>query len=153
MGGSKGGTRMSVEERDELTGTARPGGRLRRVAGGRRRVVKVMLSPHEEEWLVPKAAAMGVSVQRLLVESAMSGGPPSVLVRRTLYQEFLAARRDVHGAANNLNQLARLGNEEGRLPRGIEPTLGRLMAAQGRLTDLAAQVTAHLSGHPRGIGE
>ena len=144
---------MAVEEGDDLTGTARPGGRQRRVAGGRRRVVKVMLSPEEEQWLVPKAAAMGVSVQRLLVESAMSGGPASVLVRRTLYQEFLAARRDVHGAANNLNQLARLGNERGQVPRGIGPTLERLEASQGRLTDLAAQVTAHLNGQPEGTGE
>src|SRR5271170_2925549 len=58
-------------------GTAGPGGRMRRLPGGRRRVVFVRLSPDEEAWIVPKAAAQGLSVQRFLVESAMPEGRPS----------------------------------------------------------------------------
>ena len=89
-------------------GTAGPGGRMRRLPGGRRRVVFVRLSPDEEAWIVPKAAAEGLSVQRFLVESAMPEGRPSLLARRALYREFFAARRDLHGACTNLNQLAHL---------------------------------------------
>ena len=85
-------------------GTARPGGRLRRVAGGRQRVFKVSVSAAEEEWLVPRAAALGVSVQRLLVESAMAGGPAPAAERRALYRVLQAAARDVHGVAVNVNQ-------------------------------------------------
>ena len=55
-------------------GTAGPGGRMRRLPGGRRRVVFVRLSPDEEAWIVPKAAAEGLSVQRFLVESAIPRG-------------------------------------------------------------------------------
>jgi hypothetical protein len=51
--------------------TVRPGGRLLRRAGGCRRIVKVLLSPEEETWVVPKAAARGLSVQPFLVESAL----------------------------------------------------------------------------------
>jgi hypothetical protein len=133
-------------------GTARPGGRLKRVAGGRRRAVLVRLSATEEEWLVPKAAALGISVQRLLVESAMGGGPASVLARRTVYDELLAARRDVLGVAVNINQLARWGNEHARMPAGVAASLQRFEAAQARLTELAERVVGQLTGAAGGTG-
>lgn len=135
---------MTLDGRGEAVGTARPGGRLRRVSGGRRRVVKVLLSEEEEAWLVPRAAGMGLSVQRLLVESAMGGGPGSVLVRRTLFEEFLAARRDLHGAAVNLNQIARLGNERRQVPDGVVEAVARLEVAQGRMDRLAGDVAARV---------
>ncbi len=137
---------MDIMDSDRTPGTTRPGGRLRRVAGGRQRVVKVRLSAHEEEWLVPKAAVMGISVQRLLVESAMAGGPGSVRLRRTMSEEFLAARRDVHGAAVNLNQLARLGNEHGQAPGGVAAAVARFSEAQERLSGLAEQIVSELNG-------
>jgi hypothetical protein len=56
----------------------------------------------EEAWIVPKAAAEGLSVQRFLVESAIEGRP-SLLARRALYREFFAARRDLHGSYTNLS--------------------------------------------------
>ena len=133
-------------------GTARPGGRLKRVAGGRRRTVLVRLSAGEEEWLVPKAAAMGISVQRLLVESAMGGGPASVLARRTVYDELLAARRDVLGVAVNINQLARWSNEHARMPPGVAQSIQRFEAAQARLTELAERVVDQLTGATGGTG-
>jgi hypothetical protein len=112
--------------------------------------VLVRLSAGEEEWLVPKAAAMGISVQRLLVESAMGGGPASVLARRTVYDELLAARRDVLGVAVNINQLARWGNEHARMPPGVAASIQRFEAAQARLTELAERVVDQLTGAPRG---
>ena len=112
--------------------TARPGGRLRRRAGGRRRIVKVLLSPEEEAWIVPKAAAEGLSVQRFLVESAMPEGRPSLLARRALYREFFAARRDLPGACTNLNQLAHLGNQRRELPDGVADSVGEVGAAMER---------------------
>jgi hypothetical protein len=118
-------------------GTAAPGGRMRRLPGGRRRVVFVRLSPDEEAWIVPKAAAEGLSVQRFLVESAMPEGRPSLLTRRALYREFFAARRDLHGACTNLNQLAHLGNQRREVPMGVEGCVVELEAAMERLVGLA----------------
>ncbi len=94
----------------EATATACPGGRLRRRPGGRQRVVGVRLSPEEEAWIVPRAAAEGLSVQRFLVESALPEGRPSLLARRALCREFLAVARDLHGACANLNQLTHIAH-------------------------------------------
>ena len=47
----------------------------------------------------------------------MPEGRPSLLARRALYREFFAARRDLHGACTNLNQLAHLATNGGRSPR------------------------------------
>ena len=128
--------------------TARPGGRLRRHAGGRRRRVKVLLSPEEEAWVVPKAAAEGLSVQRFLVESALPEGRPSLLARRALYGEFLAARRDLFGACTN--QLAHLGNQGRDVPTGVEASVAELEAAMKRLVELAGLPVAHPKRSPEG---
>ena len=130
--------------------TARPGGRLRRRAGGRRRIVKVLLSPEEEAWVVPKAAAEGLSVQRFLVESALPGGRPSLLARRALYREFFAARRDLHGACTNLNQLAHLGNQRREVPTGVGGSAAEVEAAMVRLVELARLLVAHPKSSPGG---
>ena len=130
--------------------TARPGGRLRRRAGGRRRIVKVLLSPEEEAWVVPKAAAEGLSVQRFLVESAMPEGRPSLLARRALYREFFAARRDLYGACTNLNQLAHLGNQRREVPTGVEASVADVKAAMERLVELAGLLVAHPKSSPGG---
>ena len=102
-----------------------------------RRVVFVRLSSDEEAWIVSKAAPEGLSVQRFLVESAMPEGRPSLLARRALYCEFFAARRDLHGACTNLNQLAHLGNQRREVPTGIEGRVAELEAAMERLVGLA----------------
>ena len=131
-------------------GTAGPGGRMRRLPGGRRRVVFVRLSPDEEAWIVPKAAAEGLSVQRFLVESAMPEGRPSLLARRALYREFFAARRDLHGACTNLNQLAHLGNQRREVPTGVEGCVAEVEAAMARLVGLAGLLVPHPKSSPGG---
>jgi hypothetical protein len=123
---------------------------MRRLAGGRQRVVFLRLSPREEAWIVPKAAAEGLSVQRFLVESALPEGRPSLLARRALYREFFAARRDLHGVCTNLNQLAHLGNQRRQVPTGIEGSLAGVLAAMERLVELAGLLVAHPSSSPRG---
>ena len=116
--------------------------------GGRRRIVKVLLSPEEEAWVVPKAAAEGLSVQRFLVESAMPEGRPSLLARRALYREFFAARRDLHGACTNLNQLAHLGNQRREVPMGVGGSVAEVEAAMERWWSSPALLVAHPKGSP-----
>jgi hypothetical protein len=132
--------------------TAQPGGRMRRLAGGRKRVVFVRLSPEEEAWIVPKAAAEGLSVQRFLVESALPGGRPSLLARRALYREFFAARRDLHGACTNLNQLAHLGNQRREIPTGVGCSAAEVEAAMVRLVELARLLVTHPKSSTGGTG-
>jgi Bacterial mobilisation protein (MobC) len=126
---------------------------LRRRTGGRRRIVKVLLSPEEEAWVVPKSAAEGLSVQRFLVESALSEGRPSLLARRALYREFFAARRDLSGACTNLNQLAHLGNQRRAVPTGVEASVADVKAAMERLVELAGLLVAHAKRNPGGAEE
>jgi hypothetical protein len=103
----------------------------------------VLLSPEEEAWVVPKAAEEGLSVQRFLVESAMPEGRPSLLARRALYREFFAARRDLHGACTNLNQLAHLGNQRREVPTGVGGSVAEVTAAMERLVELGGLLAAH----------
>jgi hypothetical protein len=132
--------------------TASPGGRMRRLPGGRRRVVFVRLSPDEEAWIVPKAAAEGLLVQRFLVESALPGGRPSLLARRALCREFLAVARDFHGACVNLNQLAHLAHVRRDVPTGADEVLAEVRELGRRIVELAALLSARTGGPP-GEGE
>ncbi len=139
---------MDTGSEGQQLGTALPGGRLRRVDGGRQRVVKVRLSVEEEAWLVPRAAAMGVSVQRLLVESAMPGGPVPPAERRAVYRLLETGFRDLREAAVNLNQLARWGNEERQLPPGIAEAVQRLEVGKAAMLE-AAERLAEVFGRSR----
>ena len=122
---------------------------MRRRPGGRQRLVGVRLSPEEEAWIVPKAAAEGVSVQRLLVESAMPEGRPSMLARRALYREFLAVARDLHGACLNLNQLTHIAHVRRDIPSGADEVLAEVQGAGKRMAELAALLTASRGRLPR----
>ena len=138
-----GKTRRGTRPEGERTlSTARPGGRMRRRPGGRQRLVGVRLSPEEEAWIVPKAAAEGVSVQRLLVESTMPEGRPNLLARRALYREFLAVARDLHGACVNLNQLTHIAHVRRDIPSGADEVLAEVRGAGKRMAELAALLTA-----------
>ena len=108
-------------------------GRLRRQRGGRRHVVKVLLSEREATVLSARAGRAGVSVQRFLLESALIGNEPTVSERHALYRTLLAARRTIAGAANNLNQLARVANTTGRVPAELEDVAGAIVKASGVL--------------------
>ena len=115
----------------------------------------VRLSPDEEAWIVPKAAAEGLSVQRFLVESALPEGRPSLLARRALCREFLAVARDFHGACVNLNQLTRLAHVRRDVPTGADEVMAEVRAGGRRIVELAALLSGRAAGSPgegRGVG-
>lgn len=85
-------------------------GRRRRAnaRGGRSHRHEVKVSAEEEARLVALAEAQGVTVARLLVESAMAGERgETASERRALITELFAVHRSVAGVANNVNQIAR----------------------------------------------
>ena len=96
-------------------------------------MVKVLLSEREATVLDARAERAGVSVQRFLLESALIGNQQTVSERHALYRTLLAARRTVAGAANNLNQLARVANTTGRVPAELDDVSDAIVKASGAL--------------------
>jgi hypothetical protein len=65
-----------------------------------------------------RAAGLGVSVPRLLVESALSG-VETPAERRAWIAEVFELRRLLATIANNINQLARTANISGEVAAGV----------------------------------
>jgi len=83
----------------------------------------VRVTPEEEAQLLQRAVAQGVSVPRLMIESALSGHPETSTQRRDAMRELFALRRQLAGIANNVNQIARAANTDGRAPVGTAAAL------------------------------
>jgi Bacterial mobilisation protein (MobC) len=96
---------------------ARPVGRVNRAREAEPRDVykQVTLTATELGQLQERAAGLGVSIPRLLVESALSG-VETPAARRAWIAELFELRRLVATIANNVNQLARTANISGELP-------------------------------------
>lgn len=115
-------------------------GRRRRanVEGGRGGVVKVRVSAEERAELDRlRGLAGGITVQRLLVESALSAGEGTPSERRAALVELFGLRRDLSGMAVNLNQAARRANAGDGFPveevRVALVELRRLAGPGGRI--------------------
>ena len=108
---------------------ARPKGRVRRgrEAPPRRVYQQVKLTDEERDQLRARAAQLGMSVPRLMVESALSG-VETPTERRRMVAELFEARRLLATVANNVNQLARTANISGQVSEGrrLEQTLGEV---------------------------
>jgi hypothetical protein len=87
----------------------------------------VLLTAGEQAQLHARAAELGVSVPRLLVESALSE-VETPAERRAWIAELFELRRLLATVANNVNQLARTANTTGELPMGggLTRTLGEV---------------------------
>jgi hypothetical protein len=108
---------------------SRPVGRVRRRRGAEPRRVsqQVLLTAEEQEQLRARAGELGVSVPRLLVESALSG-VETPAERRAWIAELFELRRLLATIANNVNQLAKTANITGEVPVGarLTRTLGEV---------------------------
>lgn len=118
---------MSAHERER-----RPFRRRRRenAPGGRSHSHRVRVSPEEEAQLVLRAERMGVTVPRLLVESALQGGAERLEARRTeseervqLGVELNQLQRKVGAIGVNINQIARATNTTGEWQPELESSL------------------------------
>ena len=118
---------------------ARPKGRTRRgrEAEPRRVYQQVKLTEAEREQLRARAAELGVSVPRLMVEAALSG-VETPTDRRRMVAELFEVRRLLATVANNVNQLARSANISGQVDVGrrLEETLGEVDELLVRMREL-----------------
>jgi hypothetical protein len=114
----------------------RPNGRTRRAREPVRREViqKVKLTDDERRRLRARAAELGMSVPRLLVESALSGVETPTERRQTI-AELFEIRRLLATVANNVNQLARSANISGQVASEL-----RLRQTLARVDELIAQL-------------
>jgi len=104
-----GGVDGSVEGAAVLIGGR--GARRPRWTERRPRAVLVRLLEEEHRALALLAADQGVSIPRLLVESARATDRgQSITQRRAAMMEMVAVRRLLAGVANNINQIAKAAN-------------------------------------------
>ena len=114
----------------------RPKGRVRRgrEPAPRRVYQQVTLTEAEREQLRARAAELGVSVPRLMVEAALEGRETPT-ERKQQIAELFEVRRLLATVANNVNQLARLANTTGEL--GMH---GRLENALAEVEEVVGRV-------------
>lgn len=114
------------------------------------------LAPSEWAWVRTRAAEVGLSAQRYLIEAATGGGHERLVAQRALLGELMAARRELAGACRNLNQLTRLAHATGGRPARLEEVAGRLERLAKLLEALAPAASRSLgegtAGLPRGGG-
>lgn len=112
------------------------------VEGGRPVRREVRLTEFEDNALMLKAAEQKVSVQRLLVESALTfEAGETVTDRRHALGVILRVERQLAAIGNNLNQIARAVNAGEPVETGISKSLEYLRSALGKLEG-AADVVA-----------
>lgn len=112
--------------------------RLRRKLGGRPHQLKLKLSDVELAEFQTAAEAANLTVQRYIVETVLAAGPEvrrPLLGRqqRALLATFMASRRILAGAANNLNQVTRWSHAHEEAAEGIDAAIAAVDAATGRL--------------------
>lgn len=98
--------------------------RRENVEGGRTaKTFKVGVSDREHLALALKADALGWSVPRLLVESALAEVGETATDRRELLAELFAVARYLGAVSNNINQIARAANVTGEVAEELDLTL------------------------------
>ena len=147
--GQEAGGEAAQGERRRVSPAA-PGGRLRRKTGGRSESLHVRLSPSEWAWVRTRAAEVGLSAQRYLIEAATGGGHERLVAQRALLGELMAARRDLAGACRNLNQLTRLAHSTGGRPARLGEVAARLEGLAKLLEALAPAASRSLGEVPAG---
>ena len=112
-------------------------GRQRRanadVPRDRRYVVKV--NALEDAQLRGRAVVAGVTVSRLLFESAMNSHIETDTARKEVVSEVFAVRRLMANVANNVNQLARYANTESVFPAEAAAVVAEYRSIVPRLSD------------------
>ena len=103
--------------------------------GGRPYRHEVKVSPEEEGVLLRLAGEQGVTVARLLVESALTAGSETPSERRNAIAELFALHRLLASISNNVNQMAKATNATGEIQAELSATLGAVRRTAMRIDD------------------
>lgn len=106
------------------------------IGGGRKHPVQLKLSLVEKTALKVHADELGVSIQRLLVESTLSLFQGETLTeRRDLLTALLQLQRGLAAVGNNINQIARAANATGEIKGDLDAALAQLRASVARIDE------------------
>ena len=93
------------------------------------------VTEEEEKLLEERAARYGVSVPKLLFDSALSGSAEDAAqnesVRHALVTELFGLHRLLAGVANNVNQMTKVLHSTGEVP----PQAGEVLVAARRVAE------------------
>jgi hypothetical protein len=101
--------------------------------GARQHAHQVKVTAQEEAALKLRAQEHGVTIPRLMLESALAPAGHGASERREALVELFRVRRQLAGVATNVNQIAHAVNSDGRLPIGSAATLARIEEVVGKL--------------------
>lgn len=117
-------------------GAAKPVRRRRKnVAGGRRHAHLVRVTPEEEALLLQRATSLGVTVPRLLVESALAAQGETATERQWVMAELFRVHRLLGTIANNVNQMAKATNATHEVQADMSATFEVVRRTAGRVSD------------------
>lgn len=110
-------------------------GRQRRanVEGGREKSYRVYVTAAEDAALRARAVGAAVTVPRLLFESAMNADIETSTARKQAIAEMFRLTRLMATVSNNVNQLARYANTEGRFPEEAHSVVAEYRVLAGKV--------------------
>ncbi|MEO8221804.1 MAG: MobC family plasmid mobilization relaxosome protein [Specibacter sp.] len=111
------------------------------VQGGRTKKKTYRVSVAEEAALKVKAQRYGISVARLVVESALSKQGESHSDRQALIQEMAQVRTLLSRVSSNINQIARHANAKGEFPHDASAAVAAMRQLMLRIDDTVRGVS------------
>ena len=114
--------------------------RMRRSPGGRHRFLGVRLTELEELQIRHLAKKVGLSAQRFVIETALSGSAATAAQRRQAQRDAERARLILASISNNVNQLAKWANTNHVLPDTFTACIDDIRRATSAVTDTAQRL-------------
>jgi uncharacterized protein (DUF1778 family) len=116
--------------------------RMPTLTGGRHLGIKVRLADAELNELRRRANIAGVSVQRFLIEAAMTGSAAQAAEQRRALADSQRARLVLTSVSNNVNQLAKWANTNHVLPDNLDAVLDDVSRATADVLETSARLLA-----------
>ncbi|MFS0795739.1 plasmid mobilization protein [Microbacterium sp. 1P10AE] len=95
----------------------------------------VKTNAEEDAQLRARAVVAGVTVPRFLVEAGMNANVETSTEQKQTIAELFALARTLGTVANNVNQLARYANTEGRFPAEAEAVVAEYRGLSARIDE------------------
>jgi hypothetical protein len=111
--------------------------------------VKVKLTAEQKAGLQDRAAELGVSVQRLMVDSALTPAGLTLPAQHALWSELEGLARLLSAVGNNVNQIARHLNAGGAMrPGEVAGASDAVARVAARLEAVLEELPAAPTGKP-----
>lgn len=124
------------------------------IEGGRTVERKVRISEFQDRAIVAAAAVQGMSVPRLMVESALAQEHGETMTeRRESLTRLMQLQGQLAAIGNNLNQIAKTANATGEISRELTHSLAYLHRAVAAVTEAAETISKDQRRQNRKLSE